>query len=345
MAIGPRIKQARLLRGLSQRALADQLPVSDTTVSKYEKEASLPDSSMLMAIADALNVDLAYFLRAPRVGAIEPAYRKLARMRKRDENALIERIRNWLERYLEIESIVELDALDFAWPSDFPRPVTSMSAIEEAAVDLRSAWTIGMDPIENLTDRLEDHALRVGSLQAPDSFDACAFEADINGGIPVIVVNNDRPGDRQRLSMAHELGHLMLTVEGDLDEEKACYRFGAAFLAPKAAFINDVGANRRHTRLRELQLLKQKYGMSMQALLYRMKDLDILPPHQFRQWNQWFRQSGHHKDEPGEPVPSEQPRRFERLVQHALAEELISRRRAAELLGRDADTLPEPVLS
>jgi Zn-dependent peptidase ImmA (M78 family)/DNA-binding XRE family transcriptional regulator len=345
MAIGARIKQARMLRGFSQRDLAARLPVSDTTVSKYEREESLPDSAMLMDIADALDIDLSYFLRAPRVGSIEPAYRKLASMRKSDENALLERIRDWLERYLEVESILEIDALGFSWPDDVPYRVASMEEVEQAAMDLRSTWNIGMDPIENLTERLEDHALRVGALPAPDSFDACAFEAQVDGGIPVIVFHEDRPGDRQRLNMAHELGHLVMDVQSGLDEEKACYRFGAAFLVPAPIFISDVGRNRRQIRLRELQLLKQKYGVSMQALIYRMRDLDILGAHQARQWFQWFRQTGNHKEEPGEPVPREEPRRFERMVQHALAEGLITERRAAELLGRDLDSLSEPVLT
>jgi hypothetical protein len=33
------------------------------------------------------------------------------------------------------------------------------------------------------------------------------------------------------------------------------------------------------------------------------------------------------------------------MVQHALAEALITERRAAELLGRDLDSLSEPVLT
>jgi Zn-dependent peptidase ImmA (M78 family) len=300
---------------------------------------------MLMDIAEALDLDLSYFLRAPRVGSIEPVYRKLASMRKGEEKALIESIRDWLERYLEVESILEVDALDFSWPEGVPYQIASMEEVEQAAIDLRAAWDIGMDPIENLTERLEDHALRVGALPAPDSFDACAFTAQVDGGIPVIVFNEDRSGDRQRLNMAHELGHLVMDVEGNLEEEKACYRFGAAFLVPKPTFISDVGANRRRIRARELQLLKQKYGMSMQALIYRMRDLDILSPHQAKQWFIWFRKTQQHDDEPGDPVPREQPRRFERMVQHALAEELITARRAAELLGRPLDSLSEPVLT
>lgn len=347
MAIGAKIKQARKLRGISQRDLAERLPVSDQTVSKYEREESLPDSTRLMEIADALDIDLSYFLRAPRVGEVKPAYRteRSSSMKVKEKEALIERIRDWLERYLEVESILHVDDLSFEWPAEVPYAVASMDDIEEAALALRDTWNIGHDPIENLTERLEDKALRVGSLEAPDAFDACAFEAAVNGGIPVIVFNKDRPGDRQRFNIAHELGHLVLDIRGGLDEEKACHRFASAFLVPRTIFFQDVGAHRKKISLRELELLKEKYGMSMQALIYRMRDLGILNKHYAGRLFDWFEETGHDKEEPGEPVPREHPQRFERMVEHALAEELISKRRAAELLDRDVDRRSEPVLA
>ena len=347
MAIGAKIKQARKLRGLSQRDLAERLPVSDQTVSKYEREESLPDSARLMEIADALDIDLSYFLRAPRVDTIEPAYRteRSRSMKVKETDALIERIRDWLERYLEVESILHVDDLSFEWPEEVPYDVASTGDIEAAALALRDAWKIGRDPIENLTERLEEKSLRVGCLEAPEAFDACAFEAAVNGGIPVIVFNRDRPGDRQRFTIAHELGHLVLDVRGGLNVEKACHRFAGAFLVPQTIFFQDVGEHRKRMSLRELELLKEKYGMSMQALIYRMRDLGILNTHYAGRLFDWFEETGHDKEEPGAPVPREHPQRFERMVEHALAEELISKRRAAELLGRDVDRLSEPVLA
>jgi Zn-dependent peptidase ImmA (M78 family)/DNA-binding XRE family transcriptional regulator len=347
MAIGAKIKQARKLRSLSQRDLAAQLPVSNQTISKYEREESLPDSTRLMEIADALDIDLSYFLRSPRVQNIEPAYRteRSSSMTVKEKDALIERIRDWLERYLEVESILNVDDLSFEWPEGVPYDVASMDDIEEATLALRDAWNIGRDPIEHLTERLEEKALRVGCLEAPEAFDACAFEAEVNGGIPVIVFNKDRPGDRQRFNVAHELGHLVLSIRDSLNEEKACHRFSGAFLIPRDVFIQDVGRHRKRISLRELELLKEKYGMSMQALIYRMRDLGILNKHYAGRLFGWFEESGHKKEEPGDPVPREYPQRFERMVEHALAEELISKRRAAELLDRDVDRLSKPVLA
>lgn len=119
---------------------------------------------------------------------------------------------------------------------------------------------------------------------------------------------------------------------------------GPPFVPPDV-FRNDVGERRRKISQRELELLKQKYGVSMQALVCRMRDLGMISDGHFGRIFRWFNKAGYKHDEPGEAVPREQPRRFERMVQHALAEELITRRRAAELLDRDPTSLPEPVLA
>jgi Zn-dependent peptidase ImmA (M78 family) len=128
-----------------------------------------------------------------------------------------------------------------------------------------------------------------------------------------------------------------------LDEEKACNRFSGAFLVPRDVFVNDVGEHRRSVSQRELELLKQKYGVSMQSIVYRMKDLDVISQSYYQRIRRWFSKTGYWKEEPGEPVSREKTQRFERMVQRALAEEIISDRRAAELMDGDPDELPEPV--
>ncbi|MEL7170962.1 MAG: hypothetical protein AAGN64_16575 [Bacteroidota bacterium] len=83
--------------------------------------------------------------------------------------------------------------------------------------------------------------------------------------------------------------------------------------------------------LDELHDLKQKYGLSMQALAYRAKDLGIFSATLVDKIWKEFGQRGWRKDEPGERVPAERPARFRRLVQQALAEGIISERRAGQL--------------
>lgn len=53
-----RIKQARLSVGLSQKALADKIGISDAALSKIESGANNPAKQTVIAIANALGVSL-----------------------------------------------------------------------------------------------------------------------------------------------------------------------------------------------------------------------------------------------------------------------------------------------
>lgn len=328
---GTRIKQARLRNKLSQRALAEQTDVSATAISKYERGLMKPGSDVLIQIAKAMDVDISFFLRPHRVGTIEPAYRKLKKLRKKSEKQLIERIRDWLERYLEAEDIVLPEPKAFSLPEGFPWRVMSEGDAEAASNALREAWDLGMDPIEDLTAILEDHGIRVGVIEADDDFDACTFQTEIDGQVPVIVTRRGLFGDRQRFNLAHELGHLLLEVSDDLDEESVCHRFAGALLAPGPGIRSAVGEHRRKLTGDELHVLKHKYGISMQALIFRLRELGVISEAMASKAHRRFRQEGWHRTEPGEQVEPEHPQRFHLLVLHALAEGLISERRAREL--------------
>jgi Zn-dependent peptidase ImmA (M78 family)/predicted nucleic acid-binding protein len=190
---------------------------------------------------------------------------------------------------------------------------------------------LGWDPIENLTQVLEDHGVKVGQLDAHEDFDALTLWA--NDTFPVIVVKHGLPGDRQRYNLAHELGHLVIRPAAGVDAEKAAHRFAGAFLAPEPMARPDLGERRVTLDLLELHLLKHKYGLSMQAWIYRAKDLGIISEASATQLFKEFRRRGWHLKEPGDAIPPEESARSTRLVLRALTEDVISEGRAAELLG------------
>ena len=342
-SIGLRIHQARRRRGLTLRDLsAAGVGVSHTTLGKYERGESTPDSATLIQIARALGYGLDFFLRPVRVGEIRPAYRKGDGLSRKEEGQVIEEVRDWLERYLEAERVWG-EASPFDEPDGYPYPVASFDDVEEAALRLRDSWDVGLDPIEDLTGHLEDSGVRVGRVPAPDDFDACAFWADKT--VPVIATNRARPGDRQRYNLAHELGHLVLDVAEDkgsgFTEEKACHRFAGAFLAPRPTLVSDLGERKRKRMSpSELYILKQKYGLSMNALVYRAHDLGVISEAEKRRLFDEFEAVGWRTEEPGEPIETEEPTRFRLLVLQALAEGLIGRRRAEELYKEGPLTTP-----
>jgi Zn-dependent peptidase ImmA (M78 family) len=152
------------------------------------------------------------------------------------------------------------------------------------------------------------------------------------------VVGVDWPGDRQRFTLAHELGHLILNgrLGEELleDEEKLANRFAGAFLAPKSEVLKELGEKRTWFEPRELCVLKKSYGLSMNAWLHRAHDLSIINDATNLKMVKLFRKHGWHKEEPCDEYPREEPQVFTQLVFHALAEDLVSESKAAELLGK-----------
>lgn len=65
--IGKFIQEVRKEKGLTQKELADQICVSDKTISKWENGNSAPDVSMLISLCDALDVTANELLTGERI--------------------------------------------------------------------------------------------------------------------------------------------------------------------------------------------------------------------------------------------------------------------------------------
>jgi len=318
--------------GLSLRALAEQVSVSAQAISKYERGMDVPSSAVLLRLAKALRVKVEFFLRPVELKLTRPEFRKRTTLPRKQEQAIHARVQDWLERYVETESLISDQSVRcFSFPKGFPRAVRRPEDVEGAAVGLRRAWDLGIDPIESLTGVLEDRGIKVGLVESHQAFDALTLQAN---GSPVIVVRNDVPGDRQRLDIAHELGHFFLRPREGLDIEKMAFRFAGAFLVPEQVARYELSPSRRSFHLVELHLLKHKYGLSMQAWVYRAMDLRIISESAAARLFKRFRREGWHREEPGDQLPSEQPLRMEHLILQLVTEDVISERRATELLGR-----------
>jgi Zn-dependent peptidase ImmA (M78 family)/DNA-binding XRE family transcriptional regulator len=330
MSIGERLKIARHAARLSQRDLAEAAEVSAMAISKYERDLDTPSSGVLIRLARALDVKTEYFLRPVTVTVSAAAYRRRTSLPRKQEQAIIAQIQEWLERYLDAESFFG-GPPEFELPSDLDRRVTSLDEVERVAIQLREGWNLGLAPIESMVEVLEDHGIKVGLIEGHQDFDALTFWVDDT--IPVIVVKRDVPGDRQRFNLAHELGHLVLEITEGVNEEDVAYRFAGAFLVPEPVARFELGDRRQRLGLHELHLLKHKYGLSMQAWIYRAKNLGVLSESAAMQLFREFHQQGWHREEPGDQIPPEEPERMKRLVLRAMAEDLISKSRVAELLS------------
>jgi len=333
--IGDRIQQARKSAGLSLRALAEMAGISAMAISKYETNKSTPSSGVLLGLARALDVRVEYFFRTARVELKEVEYRKHSKLPKKVLSQIEGDVIEQIERYLELEEFLPVSPIElFKLPAGLPESISDYDEIEQVVGKIRHAWGLGDNPIPDLIDTLEEKGIKVFQTHAlhDEKFDGLA--AQVNG-TPVIVVGKEWPGDRQRFTLAHELGHLALAgrTEDHLDIEIAANRFAGAFLAPAAEVLKELGTQRKRLEPVELCVLKSAYGLSMQGWLYRARDLGVLSQSGFQNMWKLFIAKGWKKKEPVD-YPSEEPKLFLQLVFHACAEELISESKAAELLGK-----------
>lgn len=332
-----RIRRARVLKNMTLQQVAEQIGVSKQALSKFEKsDKDAPNSARLIQLADALGVSPEYFFRSESVelGAVD--FRKHSAFGKQKQEAVKEQVREHLERYLAAEQLFSTDpnVSDFAqWHQHFA--VTQVEDVEVAAEKLRHAWDLGLNPISNLTETLEESGIKVVGLQAHEKFDGlCAL---VNGGADAVIVSNiDRPGERQRFNLAHELGHLVMALPEALhdtkDEEHWCHRFAGAFLFPASQVRAIFGDQRKRVLLEEFLLAKEEWGISIQAILRRLLDLKIITPNYYQSTYKYWSMLGYRTNEP-KPLPSETSYRLRQLVYHALAEGLVTPSRAAELLN------------
>lgn len=333
--IGARLKLARAAAGLSLRGLEDRLGglVSAQAIGKYERDEMTPSSTVLMALAKALDVTEEHLLNTADVELVGVEFRKQKLTTAKDDATVRARILSEVERYLEIERILHLNSREVDLPRR--RSVRTLDGIEAAANALRERWKLGQDAIPNLCEFLEEKGIKICAVDLPDKVSGVQAQVRTAADepLPVIVVNARHAGERQRFTIAHELGHLYLSPAEGLDIEPACQRFAGAFLLPKDVLVREVGRQRRSISVHELLSLKMLFGVSAQAIAYRCKDLGIISQATFTEIFRVFSARNWRTSEPLAFQP-ERPVRFERLCLRALTEGLISESKAAELLQR-----------
>ena len=330
-----RLKLARKRRGLSLRALSSAIEgtVSAQAIGKYERAEMMPSSTVAISLAEALEVPLSYLLSPSNVSLESVEFRKLASTRARDRAAVEGEVLDHVDRYLQVEEILGLDITERDRLDGAPYRITAVADAEEAATSVRIAWNLGGDPIPDMTELLEERSIKVFKWSLPGTVDglSCRVRRVRGDDVPVVVCSTGKSLERQRFTIAHELGHLVLDIPSTVKEERACHRFAGAFLAPGDELIREVGRRRFNFGFGELIEIKYMFGISAAALVMRMRDLGIITEATVRDifggiGSNW------RTDEPCPLNRTENPMRFRRLCLRALAENEISESKAAELL-------------
>ncbi len=349
MNVSSRLKQLRLARGMSLEELSQKMGgiVTKQALSKYEQGKANPQPRVLTKLSAALGVKAAHLFSEPRISVEFVAYRKCSKLPKKEQT----KVENFIKQELE-ERVRLQELLKPTNGSKLPVHTFQIKSAEDAekcALDLRKQWSLGTDPIANVTAVLEAHLVHVFSIEASEGFEGLSaiVSNDAKQTVAAAVVTRQNIyGDRQRLNLTHELAHLVLDVPADFgDEEKAAFRFAGAFLAPEEALRREIGAKRTTIGKQEFLLMKQRFGISMGALIFRLRDLDIISEHDYRRSWIYFNKEGWRKKEPGPQLPPEKPQWLRQNVYRLLSEGMMDKKTAATLLGEKVKMETTPTLS
>lgn len=306
-----RVKQARELCGLTQEELAERIQHDQSLIAQIESGSKQPSENVLVAIAMATGFPPAFFKKgsSPDLPVGSLLFRAHARLSRQ------ERIQAY--RYAQLLYEVSdhmakrVNTLPIRIPEFKPDPV-------HAARVTRSELGLSPDrPIGHLINTLEKGGVLILALpillEGRDAFSAWVGQEQ---ALPVIFLSGGKTGDRLRFNIAHELAHLVMH-RGRRDEGKElelqAHQFASELLMPEEGIRTDLVAP---LTLTSIAPLKPKWGVSIQALVKRAKDLDIISSRQYRYLFEQIGVRGWRMQEPLHlSVPVEKPRAFRKMAE------------------------------
>lgn len=302
---------ARESRGLTQTTLAEKLGISTSKLNYVEQGNQTLQDEIVLKMGKLLNYPADFFYQDGE------AYLPMSlNYRKRDHVSakLMMPLEANINLYrLHIETISE--KIKFSTPNIPVLDLKKLGSIEQVAKQLRKFWKMQKGTVENLTELLEENGVIVISFdfgtERVDSRTILRKEKH-----PIILVNKLHLADRQRFSLAYELGHLVMHTQTmpsfDRDISHEANMFAAGFLLPESEIKKDFEKGITIPLLGEL---KRKWKVSMQSLLFRSADLGFLTDNQKRYLLQQFNTMKIRRREPPElDFPKEKPRLLRDLI-------------------------------
>ena len=313
---------ARESRGFTQKELADLLGLSAGKLCRVEQEDQTLSKYTIERLSHVLKYPPSFFCQPG-----EAYIMSTINFRKRDKVSA--KLHSSVEARASIfrmnfECLVKV--IKFPAPKLPDLTVMRTGSPEQSAKQLRKSWKRPKGPVENIVELIEDHGVPIVNIDfGTERVDSRAVLLK-DWKHSAIVINKAMLGDRQRFSLAFELGHLIMhnakavPAESRIDHEANL--FAAEFLMPADDIRKDFEGN---ITISMLATLKRKWMVSMQALMYRANDLELLTPNQKRYLISQFNGLKIRRREPAElDIPVEKP---------LLMRDLITRYRSAQKMS------------
>lgn len=308
---GARVRQLRLALGLTQSELAHRASIASGTISMIENGHQEAEAGVVRSLAEVLDCEPSYLTSGtpalrfdrPKLRAYADASQRAVDRTLHDSICAVETVRS-----------IGLRTLPVKVPN-YDGDLNDDDGIDRVAADVRTAAGLEADEVIPNVIRAAE---RLGCVVLP-------LESELGrhwgmsltiDALPVIRIakasddpDADIPGDRQRFTVAHELGHLVLhaglpqpaTPSDAAQMEQQANRFAASFLVPGDVALYDLEQLGGRVTLRTLAALKQKWGYSIKAFVFRFRELGVIDEAHARSLYKQISARRWNKEEPHRP--------------------------------------------
>ena len=297
---------AREARCLTQMELVAKSGIAQATLSRYEHDIIAPTPEHLECLVKILDFPASFFEQSN--GDVVSGlvfHRKKAALAVKSQRLLIAesklRLAGIKKLSKEIDYTLDIPPVDFERIGEDPNSMARL---------VRQYWKVPRGPIKNIVALVESKGISILRFDFGSSLlDGFTFNDDFY----CIVINSRMPMDRQRFTIAHELGHLLMHEYFYDEAEDQANRFAAEFLMPADDIEDDLRYGAKFS-LAKLAALKEVWRVSMGALLFRAKALDIIPASTHLWLTKEMSSRGYRRSEPY-PLTDEKPVLLNKIVQ------------------------------
>lgn len=296
-----KIQTGRDIRGTSQVDLARRVGVSQGLLSKWENGIGAPDQEQIAQLARALSLpDDFFYWDEYATAKFDFDFRKRATLpvKKGDQlNAIIEHIARGVSillRGLDVRPAYDISSLRSGIDRENPK---------HAAQQLRIHIGNDSKPISSITEVIEAFGIVVIPLDLSDiigpsfkKFDGVRIRSQ--KGPDTIFVNSLLPADRQRFTLAHELGHALLHDVPNDNTETEANKFASEFLIPSRELPRHIPSR---PRLEDLLPAKRYWSVSVKALIQMLHHMGAIDPAKHKSLLVRYSQLGWNQGEPYTP--------------------------------------------
>lgn len=342
MFYGEKMKEIRELNGLSRKELAEKLQITEQAVWQYENEKVLPRIEILNKLREFFDVETRYFFTPSYLNKVITSEEKIAyraddresRKKTKLELSYLNFIDYYI-RYFEKNILLPKNIIKDI-RNECLQMIHNVSA-QDRNVTIQSVATYARKKLRVYNNRdlmyiLENSGIYILEKNLGATIDAYSTCTE-DGRLYIILGTMRKSAVRRNFDLAHELGHLLLHDDIDMELlsaqefkviEKEADLFASVFLLPEKEFVDDFANIRRKSNPDAYLELKRKYMVSIASLEMRAYHLGLLNYQENRYfWAQLYKKD-YRKHEPldDEIVPI-RPAKMRSLIRFTLDNKVV----------------------